>query len=146
MSLSFHLFIACLNPNIGLSSLPPSQSSVDHKEFKRCGPFDPYINAKVCTQRCWKPVFEVAPLLSCCVGLLCLGLFCCCCCCCLRGHCCRDTRKLLISPVIIQSRSSSGFLLMFTGEVHLYWDVFFSKNDDSALLHALHLQRGSFHI
>uniref|UniRef100_G3NG10 Ankyrin repeat and sterile alpha motif domain containing 1A n=1 Tax=Gasterosteus aculeatus aculeatus TaxID=481459 RepID=G3NG10_GASAC len=23
------------------------QSSVDHKEFKRCGPFDPYINAKV---------------------------------------------------------------------------------------------------
>ncbi|XP_038138696.1 ankyrin repeat and SAM domain-containing protein 1A-like isoform X7 [Cyprinodon tularosa] len=23
------------------------QSSVDHKEFKRCGPFDPYINAKI---------------------------------------------------------------------------------------------------
>ncbi|GLD50078.1 ankyrin repeat and SAM domain-containing protein 1A isoform X1 [Lates japonicus] len=32
------------------------QSSVDHKEFKRCGPFDPYINAKLeqgeqCEQR-----------------------------------------------------------------------------------------------
>ncbi|MEQ2307759.1 Ankyrin repeat and SAM domain-containing protein 1A, partial [Ameca splendens] len=23
------------------------KSSVDHKEFKRCGPFDPYINAKL---------------------------------------------------------------------------------------------------
>lgn len=39
---------------IDLSPLPPYQSSVDHKEFKRCGPFDPYINAKVCTKRCWK--------------------------------------------------------------------------------------------
>lgn len=47
-----HLFIACLNPNITLTSVPPSQSSVDQKEFKRCGPFDPYINAKVCTKRC----------------------------------------------------------------------------------------------
>jgi len=28
---------------------PLSQSSLDHTEFKRCGPFDPYINAKVCT-------------------------------------------------------------------------------------------------
>ncbi|XP_044067421.1 ankyrin repeat and SAM domain-containing protein 1A-like isoform X12 [Siniperca chuatsi] len=26
------------------------QSSVDHKEFKRCGPFDPYINAKLLTR------------------------------------------------------------------------------------------------
>lgn len=42
---------------IDLSSLPPSQSSVDHKEFKRCGPFDPYINAKVCTQCCLKTTF-----------------------------------------------------------------------------------------
>ncbi|KAG7221596.1 hypothetical protein INR49_017127 [Caranx melampygus] len=39
------------------------QSSVDHKEFKRCGPFDPYINAK------WPmpllnspPVWEPLPL------------------------------------------------------------------------------------
>lgn len=38
---------------ISLSSLPPSQSCVDHREFKRCGPFDPYINAKVCTLCCW---------------------------------------------------------------------------------------------
>ncbi|KAM9752226.1 ankyrin repeat and SAM domain-containing protein 1A isoform 4-T4 [Menidia menidia] len=41
-----HSFIACLNRNHRLSPLPPSQSSVEHKEFKRCGPFDPYINAK----------------------------------------------------------------------------------------------------
>lgn len=61
-----------------------SQSSVDHKEFKRCGPFDPYINAKVCTHSAAENLFflfESALLLSCCVGLLCcavlcLGLFC----------------------------------------------------------------------
>lgn len=51
---------------IDLSSLPPLQSSVDHKEFKRCGPFDPYINAKVCTQCCRKQHF----LLKCFLALL----------------------------------------------------------------------------
>lgn len=70
-----HLFIACLTKTIDLSSLPPSQSSVDHKEFKRCGPFDPYINAKVCTQCCQNFSFKPASLLYCCVGFLCLGVF-----------------------------------------------------------------------
>ncbi|GAA6076860.1 ankyrin repeat and SAM domain-containing protein 1A isoform X1 [Tachysurus ichikawai] len=26
-----------------------NEQTLDHREFKRCGPFDPYINAKVCT-------------------------------------------------------------------------------------------------
>lgn len=30
-----------------------SQSILDYKEFKRGGPFDPYINAKVCTHDLW---------------------------------------------------------------------------------------------
>lgn len=49
---------------IDLSSLPPLQSSVDHKEFKRCGPFDPYINAKVCTQCCRKQHFFLKRFLA----------------------------------------------------------------------------------
>ncbi len=80
---SFICSLLVWTQTIGLSSLPPSQSSVEHKEFKRCGPFDPYINAKVCTQCCWDNIsFWSASLLSCCVGLLCLDSVCCCCCCC----------------------------------------------------------------
>lgn len=54
-----HSFVHCLSepkPSTHLLSFS-SQSSVDDKEFKRCGPFDPYINAKVCTQSCQKHFF-----------------------------------------------------------------------------------------
>lgn len=78
------LFVHCLSEpkTIGLSSLPPSQSSVDHKEFKRCGPFDPYINAKVCT-RCNISFFFPFAFLLCWLAVLCcavlgFGLVCCC--------------------------------------------------------------------
>lgn len=94
-----HLFIACVNQNIVLSSLPPSQSSVDHKEFKRCGPFDPYINAKVCTTCCQNNIsLWSASLLSCCVCLLCLIWSVAA----ARGatSACSDMGKLLISPAI----------------------------------------------
>ncbi|TNN73188.1 hypothetical protein EYF80_016674 [Liparis tanakae] len=38
----------CAAENESPTSRRPGKknSSVDHKEFKRCGPFDPYINAK----------------------------------------------------------------------------------------------------
>lgn len=94
-----HLFIACVNQNIVLSSLPPSQSSVDHKEFKRCGPFDPYNNAKVCTTCCQNNIsLWSASLLSYCVCLLCLIWSVAA----ARGStsACRDMGKLLISPAI----------------------------------------------
>lgn len=54
---SFICSLLVWSKTIGLSSLPPSQSSVDHKEFKRCGPFDPYINAKVCTHSAAETTF-----------------------------------------------------------------------------------------
>ncbi|XP_051734952.1 ankyrin repeat and SAM domain-containing protein 1A [Ctenopharyngodon idella] len=36
----------CEAEHISFLFSPLSQSSLDHTEFKRCGPFDPYINAK----------------------------------------------------------------------------------------------------
>lgn len=76
-----HSFSHCLSepkPSAYLLFLPPSQSSVDHKEFKRCGPFDPYINSKVCTQRCRKQHFLFkcfAFQLLCWLAVLDFGLF-----------------------------------------------------------------------
>lgn len=96
---------------IGLSSLPLSQSSVDHKEFKRCGPFDPYINAKVCTQRCWNNIpywsaffaFLLCWLAVLGFGLLLLLLLL------VVLLCCRGSGRLLNSPTTI-SRSMSPAL------------------------------------
>lgn len=147
---SFHLFIACLNPNIGLSSLPPSQSSVDHKEFKRCGPFDPYINAKVCTQHCWKPFFFFFLKL-----LLCYPAV---------SACCAWACSVAAAAAAWGATLPQGYeeALNFTCNrtvtvllwlsSHVHWrgpplsGCYFSENDDNALVHALLLQRGSFHM
>lgn len=69
---SFICSLLVWSKTIGLSSLPPSQSSVDHKEFKRCGPFDPYINAKVCTHSAAETTF----LLTCLFAFLLCRLCC----------------------------------------------------------------------
>lgn len=130
------LFIASLNPNVDpSSSLSLPQSSVDHKEFKRCGPFDPYINAKVCTQRCWKLFFLSAPLLSCCVSFAVL-----CCawaysvCCCLRGATLLQGYQEL-SDFYPLRENRSPLPLFSPPHIDHDWDVEkFSKNCIRALL------------
>ncbi len=47
----------CEAEHISFLFSPLSQSTLDHTEFKRCGPFDPYINAKVCTHDLWPARF-----------------------------------------------------------------------------------------
>lgn len=47
----------CEAEHVSFLFFPLSQSSLDHTEFKRCGPFDPYINAKVCTHDLWPARF-----------------------------------------------------------------------------------------
>lgn len=47
----------CEAEHVSFLFSPLSQSSLDHTEFKRCGPFDPYINAKVCTHDLWPARF-----------------------------------------------------------------------------------------
>lgn len=107
---------------ISLSSHPPSQSSVDHKEFKRCGPFDPYINAKVCTQCCQNISFFKCffALLLCwlAVGLLV-------CCCCLRGHSAAEKMGMLLFH--------SVDLWLSSHVCFLCWDALSISASDAAL-------------
>ena len=99
---------------ISLSSLSPSQSSVDHKEFKRCGPFDPYINAKVCTQCCRNNISFLKcsfALLLCWLDVLGFGLL-------PLAAALEIWGRLLISLAIITSLSS-GSLLMFACDLQI---------------------------
>lgn len=107
-----------------------SQSSVDHKEFKRCGPFDPYINAKVCTQRCWKLFFffffEVLLCsLLCRLAVLCCAWACSVCYCLRVPLCCRDARNFLIST---RYRTIAVIFYIFAPNIYLGGDACFQRS------------------
>lgn len=120
-----------------------SQSSVDHKEFKRCGPFDPYINAKVCTHSADENSFYCEVLLcspavsACCAVLcwavLCLGLFCLLL---LEGATILQEHKELSFPLVTRQLQSS--LTFFPTLVKTF--------STECIRNSFHLKRGSFHL